>query len=941
MAKQTPSLYSVAKTFFWFAVVSVLLTVSLCALVWVDYNREWKRWQKQFVSLKRDVVRKELEAAQKKVKSKTLEKAREELKKAEEARSASAADRDRLLRETDDARLLLTKARTRMQDLKQFEDSYKYYYEEYEHRRDPRAHEYARKLEELAPSLAEAKAQTEEIEARVEALERRLEEGEADVKKRRKDVDLLLEEVSRAERKLENLEPSLAKDLLNAPMLDFIAPTLEIQQVVLEDLQDDYHFARVQKVDRCVTCHLGIDQKGFEKAPQPFRTHPNLDLYLSSSSPHPTESFGCTSCHGGNGHSVSFKDSAHTPRDEAQRLEWEKKYGWKELEKWEAKMLPMNHVEAACAKCHVEVREVPRAENLNRGRVLAESLGCFGCHKVEGFENRWKVGPDLSRAAEKLDESWIERWLDNPKDFRASTPMPRIFNLPNTSSEEDLARNRAVIQSIARYLRDHSVSKEKLPALPVPGDAARGQALVKELGCLACHSLPGTPGGDFGPELSGLGSKTTPEWVYRWVKDPRHLSATTQMPNLRLSDQEAADVAVFLTSDKAEGFEAKTLAPVDPRVRDELILAHLQGSMRRSEAEQELAGMNEETRTDFLGKKSIAHFGCYGCHSIPGFEDAKPIGTELSDEGRKNVHQLDFGLTGVERTREGFIRTKLSDPRVFDEGRLRAYHEKLRMPAFNLDEQQVRDLTTFVLSLTQEEIPLEMQRRLSDSDRAVERGRLLVAQHNCAGCHQIDGREGLLRRLAEDPGSAPPTLEGEGRKVQEKWLHEFLREPKTIRPWLKVRMPDFGFTEEEIDSLVRYFTHLSGRQVSYHGAEIPEASPERLRDGKILFDKLQCIKCHQLNPQSAAMGGSFLAPDLKISKERLRVDWVDQWLSDPQTLEEGTMMPTFFPEGQSPLPDVLEGDAPAQIRAIRDYLYHYQPSSEQAPAASSDTDPKN
>ncbi len=32
-------------------------------------------------------------------------------------------------------------------------------------------------------------------------------------------------------------------------------------------------------------------------------------------------------------------------------------------------------------------------------------------------------------------------------------------------------------------------------------------------------------------------------------------------------------------------------------------------------------------------------------------------------------------------------------------------------------------------------------------------------------------------------------------------------------------------------------------------------------------------------------------------------------------------MPTFFPDGQSPLPDLLGGDARAQIEAVRDHLF--------------------
>ena len=73
------------------------------------------------------------------------------------------------------------------------------------------------------------------------------------------------------------------------------------------------------------------------------------------------------------------------------------------------------------------------------------------------------------------------------------------------------------------------------------------------------------------------------------------------------------------------------------------------------------------------------------------------------------------------------------------------------------------------------------------------------------------------------------------------------------------------------------------------------------------------------------MGTSFLAPDLTMAKRRLKPDWVIHWIQDPQKLDPGTMMPTFFTEGEdSPIPDVLGGDSKAQIEAIRDYLYRYE-----------------
>ena len=45
---------------------------------------------------------------------------------------------------------------------------------------------------------------------------------------------------------------------------------------------------------------------------------------------------------------------------------------------------------------------------------------------------------------------------------------------------------------------------------------------------------------------------------------------------------------------------------------------------------------------EYVGRRSISKFGCFGCHDIPGYEDAKPIGTGLADWGRKDPSRLAF-----------------------------------------------------------------------------------------------------------------------------------------------------------------------------------------------------------------------------------------------------------------------------------------------------------
>ncbi len=90
-----------------------------------------------------------------------------------------------------------------------------------------------------------------------------------------KSIDEITAEQTRLKKRLDVIAPSAVKDYFrNAPLLDFLAPTLKIQQIILPNVVDDVNFIHVPKMDRCQTCHLAIDKKGYEKYPQPFTTHP-------------------------------------------------------------------------------------------------------------------------------------------------------------------------------------------------------------------------------------------------------------------------------------------------------------------------------------------------------------------------------------------------------------------------------------------------------------------------------------------------------------------------------------------------------------------------------------------------------------------------------------------------------------------------------------------
>ena len=239
-----------------------------------------------------------------------------------------------------------------------------------------------------------------------------------------------------------------------------MAPTIRVNQIILPNVVDDVNFTKVPKMDRCTTCHLAIDRVGYEKYPQPFKTHPNLPKYIGSASPHPMDQVGCTVCHEGMGQSVTFRDAAHAPRDEKQKHEWEEKYHWEEPHLWDYPMLPTKLTEASCAKCHKQEVYIPGAENLNVAYGTYERAGCYACHKTRGFENLRKPGPILTKIDSKLTPDWVKTWIRNPKAVKPTTWMPRVWYNSNSSSPEDAVRNEVEINAAVAYLFANSDKHE-------------------------------------------------------------------------------------------------------------------------------------------------------------------------------------------------------------------------------------------------------------------------------------------------------------------------------------------------------------------------------------------------------------------------------------------------------------------------------------------------
>jgi len=941
-----------------FAFVAVVLLLSLIGLFAKDYSRQWKDYQRQYRGLEVEKARVKLDAEGNDLnKNEEYKKLLQDLSEAQKKINAKAATVKELKAKVHAAQVINKLHTQQSQFAKAQYGALRYKYE-------TAANTGAGNAQDLKIQLDTLAARIEELRLKIEAdvlQEKTSADVLKDIEKEYKNLDkkrmALAKKQDILERKLKKIdiaEMSLANQLAemvrDLPLLDLANPNDKINQIVVKDIPEDVNFMKVPRVDRCTTCHLGIANPDFKDAAQPFRAHPNLEMFVDKNSPHPMDQFACTTCHMGRGRATDFISAAHTPRDEEQKKDWEQKYGWRELEHWEHPMLPAGLTQASCLKCHGAQEVVKGAEKLNFGLALVERAGCYGCHAINKYKDWPKTGPTLEFVASKTTKEWAYHWIEDPKSIRPDAWMPSYFNQSNNNDPASVQRSEQEIHAMVAFLFANSKPFAVEPAA-LGGDAKKGKELVASIGCLACHQIesnkkdtPRTRDSlhrEFGPNLIGLGSKTSQAWLYDWLKDPNRYHGETRMPNLRLGDQEAADIAAYLVQDISP-VAGKPVPPVNEKVLDVIVMDFLVKNESVADARAKLNAMDRDAKMVFAGRRLIREYGCYSCHKIPGFENEKPIGTDLSEEGSKSIERLDFGFARIEHTRQAWFEQKLLEPRIFDKGRVLGPLERTKMPNFNFTPQEAEAITAVLLGMVKDRPEAAKMPNQGVKAAFIDGGQKTVRQLNCQACHTIEGEGGTIQStvidwLVADQGRdandakaivrsfSPPNLVGEGQKVQAQWLFEFLHGPTPIRPWLHVRMPTYGFHGGQLNSLVKYFNYLDDQEFPFTDIYHPDLTKEEFAAAEKLFSKevFGCAQCHIVGKQMPGGSPDNWAPDFGLAAKRLKPEWIIKWIANPADLLPGTKMPTYYDpkdfEHSGP-PDILNGDTRRQIKALRDYL---------------------
>ncbi len=272
---------------------------------------------------------------------------------------------------------------------------------------------------------------------------------------------------------------------------------IEVRQLYLEDLD---------RVDRCVTCHVGIDNPAFASAEQPLAAHPGDFLKH-----HPSDKFGCTICHQGQGRATAkLHAHADTLDDRGHNVSH-----------WEEPLLHKDMVFTSCSRCHYEndlyggqsdlygqvkpiehisegelAASLPGADVIAQGKALMVDQGCLGCHKYRGRGG--SLGPDITHVGEKtrhdLDfhhlppgyERTVEDWMFvHFRDPAAVVPNTLVPDMGLTTGEA---------HALAAYMV--SLKRKNAPAsyTPLPQQVdptpVRGETLYR-MYCSSCHGKDG------------------------------------------------------------------------------------------------------------------------------------------------------------------------------------------------------------------------------------------------------------------------------------------------------------------------------------------------------------------------------------------------------------------------------------------------------------------
>ncbi len=265
----TDNFYNIKRLNVIFAVSSLLLLGSMLWMSWHDYHRPWRDTQTEYFNLRSAMAHIELLAYQSPARQEELHRLRSAVETANDL-LATEEIRDRetelLQREWElggrlqSASLAYGNMNAELQVLAFGYEEAKALHGEADTRTQARKTAYE-----------EAKSELAAVKQRQDRLQDQLRQAKSEVKSLYFERDLSRKALAAfekgrhdAERRDRMFGPGYIRTAFNLPGLDFAAPKgvpgrQEVRQVFMPSIRFDYNFVDSYVTDRCMTCHVGID----------------------------------------------------------------------------------------------------------------------------------------------------------------------------------------------------------------------------------------------------------------------------------------------------------------------------------------------------------------------------------------------------------------------------------------------------------------------------------------------------------------------------------------------------------------------------------------------------------------------------------------------------------------------------------------------------------
>jgi cytochrome c553 len=479
--------------------------------------------------------------------------------------------------------------------------------------------------------------------------------------------------------------------------------------------------------------------------------------------------------------------------------------------------------------------------------------------------------------------------------------------------------------------------------------AEGGRLLYNELGCVNCHGgetgLPALRG----PALATVTQRVRSEWLRKFVADPASIHPGTVMPQVLAKADGQTLIAIehylaSLKSKTASKGPAKILHVNGARGGELFntlgcVACHApgkdfvppEGAPKASEFTHRSVGFG-----DLKAKYSLDSLGAFILDPLKVRTDGRMPKIVMERQDSIDIAGYLLEFQGSDGRLDNPVVSIAADKALAIAGRkavisaqCAACHELPKDAAakpFALKKTEGGCLDAdhakgprYVLSDAQR-ASLKLFLAKKDEVAAPKLAADLTLQAlNCIACHERDGKGGpdAARKPyfqgdhnLGDTGRYPPPLTGVGGKLRPEWLAKVLAGENRVRPYLKTKMPQYGAATAELGKLLG----VADARVALKFEGGDDTAGRKLMGTQ---GGAGCITCHSWSDRPSL---GIHGPDLSNVAARLQEGWLREYLINPAAYRPGTLMPSFWPAGQSFNPSILGGDTDKQIASIFKFI---------------------